>query len=85
MRKPLRQNFLDNSSRFDARQFRIQAIEWVREPFMIDSELVEDGRMQVANVNSIANNVVTVVVGFAVGDSWLDSASRLRNRLKQRG
>jgi hypothetical protein len=44
----------------------IAALKAVREADVVHAEQMEDGRVQVVNVNGVYNNVVAEVVGFAV-------------------
>src|SRR5258708_17815154 len=51
------------------------ALELICKAFMIDSETMEDGRLQIVNVHRIGDNVVAVVVGLTDRDSGLDAAA----------
>ena len=48
----------------------------VGEALVIDAQEVQDGGMQVADVHGIGRDVVTEVVGGAVGVAGFDAASR---------
>ena len=53
----------------------VAALEFERELFVVDAELMQDRRVQVVDVDRIADDVVAVVVGFAVGDARPDAAA----------
>lgn len=46
-----------------------------RESLVIDSQTVQNGRVEIVDVHRIVNDVVTKVVGLAVIKSRLESAS----------
>ena len=41
----------------------------IGEAFVVDAELMEDGSLQVVDVNGVLGNVDAVIVGLAVGDT----------------
>ena len=51
------------------------ALELEGELFVVDAELMQDRRVEVVDVNWIADDVVAEVVGLAVGDPRLDAAA----------
>ena len=42
---------------------------------MVDSHLVQDGSVQVSNVDGISDDVVAKVIRFAVNDATFDTRS----------
>ena len=42
---------------------------------MIDSDLIQDGGVEVADMHAVADDVVAVVVGLAVLDARFDAAA----------
>src|SRR5262249_39054394 len=59
----------------DTRQAHVQTLHAVGQPPMVDAEAVEDGRLQVVDVDGVADDVVGEVVGFAVDDAGADAAA----------
>ena len=53
----------------------VAALELECELFVVDAELVQDRRVQVVDVDRIADDVVAVVVGLTVRDARLDAAA----------
>ena len=49
------------------------ALEFVGEFFVVDAHLVEDGGMEVVDVDGVPGDVVGMVVGLAEAESRLDS------------
>ena len=60
---------------FNARQAHVETLDFVSKPSMIDAEAVEDGCVQVVNVDGVFDDVVAEFVGFAVDDAGLDAAA----------
>src|SRR5215831_15315143 len=60
----------------DARKAHIQPLNAIRQASMINAQAVEDGRLQVVDVDRIARDVVGEVVGFAMDDAGADAAAR---------
>ena len=50
------------------------------EPLVVEAELTEHGRVQVAHVDGVAGDVVREVVGFAQDGAGLESAARQPHR-----
>src|SRR6266481_3039111 len=57
------------------RQPEVAALELIGKPGVVDAKQVHDRRIQVEDLDRVANNVVREVVGFAVSDSRLDAAA----------
>lgn len=57
------------------RQPEVAALEAVDEAGVVDAEAVEGGGLEVVDVDRVFDDVVAVVVGFAVGDARLDAAA----------
>ena len=72
----LRQNRLDHTRFFHACRYLVQTLEFVCEPFVIDPEQMQQGRLEVTIVNRITNNIIRELVRFAVDDSALYARSR---------
>ena len=60
---------------FDAREALVEALVFDAEAFVVESELVEDGGVEVADVDGIFDDVVTELVSLAVGLARLDAAT----------
>ena len=60
---------------FDAGGSGIQAIVCKGEAIVIDAQLVQDGRVDVAHMNRIFYDIVAEVIGLAVNYTFLDSAT----------
>jgi len=54
----------------------LAALELERQPFVVDAQAVENGGIQVVHMHWIPDDVVGVVVGFAVTDARLDTSTR---------
>src|SRR5436309_15749754 len=57
------------------RQAKITPLEAERQLRVLDAETVEDRGVENVDVYRIVDNVVTIVVGFAVADAALDAAA----------
>lgn len=62
--------------RLHSRQSRIQPAKWKCKFAVVDTEAMEDGGIQVVDVNGVADDVVTELVGFTVRDAAFHSATR---------
>jgi hypothetical protein len=62
-------------SSLDAGDLLIQAAVRVDESIVIDAQLVQNGRVQIADVNRILGNAPAIIVGLPVGRAALDSAA----------
>src|SRR5258708_3735143 len=62
-------------SPFDAGELLVEALELVGEAFVVDAHAVEDGGVQVVDVDGVFDGVVGEVVGFAVDVAGLDAAA----------
>ncbi len=47
----------------------------VGEPFVIDAQDMENGGMQVVDVDGILGDVVAIIVGSAIGDAFFDAGA----------
>src|SRR2546423_8183451 len=56
-------------------QAEMATLEFKGELFVVDAEAVQDGGVEVVDVDGAVNDVVAVIVGFAVGNARLDAAS----------
>jgi hypothetical protein len=64
-----------NDFSVDVGQAVVAALEFVGELMMVDSQAVQDCGVEVVDVDRVADDIVAVVVGFAVGDSATDASS----------
>ena len=53
----------------------ITPLELESQPFVIDAELVEKGRVQIVNVDSILGDVISDVIGRTVARPGLETAA----------
>ncbi len=67
---------MHDSRGIDSGQACIQSLKLCGEAFVIDSQEMEKGRMEIANVHSIGNDVVPPGAGFSERDAWFHAASR---------
>src|SRR5262245_26377185 len=56
-------------------QPEVSPLEAVRQPGVIDSQAVQDGGLEVVDVDGVFHDVVAELVGLAVGDPSLDAAA----------
>ena len=52
--------------RHDARELLVEALELVREPFVVEAQQVQDRRVQIADVDWVLGHVEAELVGRAV-------------------
>src|SRR5271169_1254029 len=69
------QNAFNDVSLLDARQLLIQALILVGELLVIDTELVQQCSLEIADVYRVFHNVVRKLVGLAVDDTALNAAT----------
>ena len=69
----------------DAREALVQTLEREAQLLVVDTELMQDRRVQVADLHGIAHDVVAELVGLPVGDAALDAAARQPGRETARG
>src|SRR5882762_202735 len=72
----LRQNRLHRVCFLDAGQLLIQSLELVGKARMIDPHAMQNGGVDVSNVNWIFDDVIAEVIGLAVNHAAFDTASR---------
>lgn len=60
---------------FHAREPRVESAELVGKALMIDAEAVQDGRVQVPDVDGVFGDVVAKIVSGAVFEPGPDAAS----------
>lgn len=58
------------------RQPEVATLKTIGQPGVVDAQLMQNRGLQIVDVNGIANNVVRVVVRFAMDCSRLDPAPR---------
>src|SRR5262245_50265345 len=69
------QNPLHHVRLLDARTPHIQAAELVREACVVDSETVQDRRVEITQVHRILRDIVAEVIRGSVLDARLDAAA----------
>ena len=57
-------------------QAKMAALEFVGQAFVMDAQLVHDGRLQIVNVDFVFCDVVSELIGFAVAMAGLHPAAR---------
>ena len=57
------------------RQAELSSLEAIGEAFVVDAEAVQDGRLEVVDVDRVLLRVEAEVVGAAEGHAWLDAAA----------
>ena len=60
------------------RETEVPAIVSIGKSFMLQPEKVQQGRVEVVEMNAIDGRLVPNVVGFSVGDAAFDTPSRAR-------
>ena len=65
-------DFGNDPGRLDTRQPLIEPLEPKSQSSVIDPQLVQNRGVQVANVNPVRYDVVTVIIGLAIFDSRLN-------------
>src|ERR1700704_5832237 len=70
----LNQNCFDYGS-VDIRQPEMPSLELERQFGVVDTQAVQNGRMQVMHVDRILGYVVAVIVSLAVGNAGLDATA----------
>ena len=73
-RGPLSKHVFDHFAE-DVSEAEVTALVAIGEAFVVDAELMEDGSLQVVDVNGVLGNVDAVIVGLAVGDTPTHSAT----------
>ena len=67
-RGPLSKHVFDHFAE-DVSEAEVTTLMAIGEAFVVDAELMEDGSLQVVDVNGVLGNVDAVIVGLAVGDT----------------
>src|SRR5258708_18295670 len=65
----------------NVREPEVAALEAVGELLVINAHAVQDGRVQIVDVDRIFHDIVTVVVGLAETEAGLDSAAGHPDRI----
>ena len=60
----------------DIRQSVMATLKFKREPLVIDSEAVQNCRIQVVNVHRVVHNIVAIVISLAERDATFYTAAR---------
>lgn len=69
------QDFADHPS-MDISQAEIPTSMFVSEFFVIQSQLVKDGCMQVVEMDLVLDGIVTIIIGGTVTDARFDASAR---------
>ena len=69
----LGQDFLHHPRLLNAGKSLIKPLVTEREPLMVNTELVQNGCVQVSDMNRVLKDVVTVVIRFSMFITSLDS------------
>ena len=64
-----------NDVTVDVGEAIVAALEFIGELFVIDSEEVEEGGVEIVNVDGVFDGVKADVVGLAVGDAGFHAAA----------
>lgn len=59
----------------DVGEAEVPSLEAEGEFFVVDAECVEDGGVEVVDMDGVFDNVVAEVIGLAVDDAGLDAAA----------
>ena len=68
--------FSNHSGGLDASQSGGQSTKIVSKPFVVYAKQVQNGCLEIADVNRILDNIVREVIRFAVNNPSLDTAPR---------
>ena len=71
---PLRNNRLDHISTLDPGELGLKAIEFNGEPFVIDTQQIKDGGMQIMDAYLVADSAQPEFIGFPITDASLDAS-----------
>lgn len=71
----LAENVSDDLGGFDAGELLVEALIFEGELVVVDSELVKDGGVEVADVDGVLGDVVAEVVGLAIDFATFDAAA----------
>ena len=69
------ENLFDNLT-MNISQAMVTALILERQPLVVDSQTVQQSRVQIVDVDRVLDDVVAVIIGFTHRDSRLDSAAR---------
>ena len=61
-------------------QTEIATLVFISESLVMNAQEMQNGGVEIVNVNGVANNIIAVVVRFAERKPFLDSGSRHENR-----
>jgi hypothetical protein len=70
---PLRNDRLDHISTLDPGELGLKAIEFNGEPFVIDTQQIKDGGMQIMDAYLVADSAQPEFIGFPITDASLDA------------
>lgn len=71
----LREDVFDGVVFFDAGETEVEAVDAVGEVFVVEAEGVEDGGLDVVDVDGIFDGVEAEFIGLSVGDAGFDPAA----------
>ena len=57
-------------------QSEMSSLEFIGQPLVIDTQALQDGRLQVVHMDWILEDVVTIIIGLAQRDTPLEATPR---------
>src|SRR5205814_9116127 len=60
----------------DGSEALVTALVLVSQLRVVDSQAMQDGGLQVVDVDGVFNNVIAIIIRLAETDAWLDAAAR---------
>ena len=71
----LGQEFLHHSRRVDTSQTCVKTLMPISETLMIDAELIEQCRLEIADMDRVAHDVIGELIGLAVHEPAFEAAT----------
>ena len=65
----------DDLGAFDTSEFKVEALKFIGESMVVDTELLKDGGVEIVDGNTILRDGVAEFVGGAVGRATFDSGA----------
>ena len=65
----------DDFAGFHAGEALVEALVLKGEALVVDAELVEEGGVEIVDVDGVFDDIITHLVGFAVGEAFFDAAA----------
>ena len=54
----------------------VPTLEFEGQLLVVNSETMQDRRVEIVDMSRVLHDVITVIVGFSVGRTWLDASPR---------